>query len=161
MWFILHKIEPKKFKLHSAHNTEQYFLENYCSTPDSLKYCWLLRPRQINTLFPISRPTLHNACDPITCYGLNKIKSSDRPWLKRPTFISFYLKKLMPPFGFRSFNRCVTNDMISCTKRGKWLHVFWPWELVCARTFRLKKHIFLWWYAARCVPDIPSTSGPR
>ena len=25
----------------------------------------------------------------------------------------------MSPFGFRSFNRRVTNDMISCTKRGK------------------------------------------
>ena len=64
----------------------------------------------------------------------------------------------MSPFGFRSFNRnwvnsrysfatktvigCehgrVTNDMILCTKHGKWLHVFWPRDLVCARTFRLK-----------------------
>ena len=65
----------------------------------------------------------------------------------------------MSPFGFRSFNRSwvnsrysfatktligcehgrVMNYMISCIKRGKWLHVFWPRYLVCARTFQLKK----------------------
>ena len=41
----------------------------------------MIRPWKINTLFPISRPTLHDACDPITFYGLTKIKikSSDRP----------------------------------------------------------------------------------